>query len=55
MDEAASSLDATSANYLNSLLLQLKEKSQTMLLITHRKQGVSMADKVLNLENGQLK
>jgi len=55
LDEAASSLDTTSANFMNSLLLRLKEKSQTMLLITHREQGVSLADKVLVLEHGQLR
>jgi len=55
MDEATSSLDPVSAYHVNRLLLELKACSQTMLLITHKKQNTVLADKILVLENGILK
>ncbi|MEN8202271.1 MAG: peptidase domain-containing ABC transporter [Bacteroidota bacterium] len=55
LDEATSSLDPVSAYHVNRLLLELKACSQTMLLITHKKQNTALADNILILEKGNLK
>lgn len=55
MDEATSSLDPDSSCHVNRLFLELKEKSQTMLLITHKEQNRELTDQILVLENGILR
>jgi len=52
LDEATSSLDPVSAYHVNRLLLSMKEKSQTMLLITHHSAHTALADIILTLEGG---
>lgn len=54
MDEATSSLDPDSSYHVNRLFLELKENSQTMLLITHKEQNEMLTDQVEVLENGIL-
>jgi len=54
MDEATSSLDPDSSYHVNRLFLELKENSQTMLLITHKEQNEMLTDHVEVLENGIL-
>jgi ATP-binding cassette subfamily B protein len=53
LDEATASLDPLSEMYVNRLLLGLKEHSQTMLLITHKKQYTALADLVYELGQGK--
>jgi ABC-type multidrug transport system fused ATPase/permease subunit len=55
MDEATSSLDPDSSCHVNRLFLELKEDSQTMLLITHKEQNEMLTDQVKVLENGILR
>jgi len=55
LDEATSSLDPVSAYHVNRLLLELKASSQTMILITHKKQNTALADHILVLEKGKLR
>jgi ATP-binding cassette subfamily B protein len=52
LDEPSASLDPRSEYYINRLLLGLKEQSQTMLLITHKKQYEALADRIYRLEDG---
>lgn len=54
MDEATSSLDPVSAHHVHTLLQELKGRSQTILLITHKKQHQALADNILILEKGIL-
>jgi ATP-binding cassette subfamily B protein len=54
LDEATSSLDPVSAHHVNRLLLELKAKSQTMLLITHKKENTALAEKIFHLDQGRL-
>ena len=53
LDEATASLDPISELYVNRLILGLKEHSQTMLLITHKKQYTALADLVYELDQGK--
>ncbi len=55
MDEATSSLDPDSSYHVNRLFLELKENSQTMLLITHKEQNEMLTDHIRVLENGILR
>jgi ABC-type bacteriocin/lantibiotic exporter with double-glycine peptidase domain len=55
LDEATASLDPLSELYVNRLLLGLKELSQTMLLITHKKQYTALADLVYELDQGKVR
>ena len=54
MDEATSSLDQDSEIYINRLLLALKEQQRTILLITHKAQLASIADRVYVLDKGRV-
>jgi ATP-binding cassette subfamily B protein len=54
MDEATSSLDPESSHHVNKLFLELKENSQTMLLITHKEQNEMLTDQVRVLDSGVL-
>jgi ATP-binding cassette subfamily B protein len=55
LDEATSSLDPVSEIHVNRLLLGLKARSQTILLITHKKSYASMADRLYVMEQGRIR
>jgi len=55
LDEATSSLDPESEYFVTRLLLALKEKGRTILLITHQAKHTCMADTILRLEEGRLR
>lgn len=52
MDEATSSLDAISENYIKSAIKQLQGKV-TQIIIAHRLTTIEDADKIIYLEKGQ--
>ncbi|MDD3687691.1 MAG: peptidase domain-containing ABC transporter [Bacteroidales bacterium] len=53
-DEATSSLDSDSEQYVKSVIQTLKNQGKTILLIAHRLSTVIDADKIAILENGIL-
>ncbi len=54
MDEATSSLDSASEQFVQNAMLQFKEEGKTVLLIAHRLSTVVLADKIIILEKGKL-
>ena len=55
-DEPTGSLDEKNKRELSELLLQLrKQYGQTILLVTHDKDLASMADRVIEIHDGQIK
>uniref|UniRef100_UPI00197FDF62 ATP-binding cassette domain-containing protein n=1 Tax=Metapseudomonas otitidis TaxID=319939 RepID=UPI00197FDF62 len=54
MDEASSSLDAHSEHALQQALLGLRGQ-RTLLLIAHRPSTIAQADRVVLLEDGQVR
>lgn len=54
LDEPNASLDSTAENRLMQTLFQLKEQKTTIILITHRLNLVSVADKVLLMKSGMV-
>jgi len=55
LDEATSALDPDSEFHVNRLLLGLKERSLTILLISHSSRITSLADHLLVMECGQIR
>ncbi len=53
-DEATSSLDSDSEQYVKAAINDLKHQGKTILIIAHRLSTVIDADKIVILENGQL-
>ncbi len=53
-DEATSSLDSESEQYVKSMIQTLKKQGKTILIIAHRLSTVIDADKIAILENGIL-
>jgi len=53
-DEATSSLDSDSEQYVKRVINDLKNHGKTILIIAHRLSTVIDADKIVILENGQL-
>ncbi len=53
-DEATSSLDSDSEQYVKRAINSLKNQDKTILIIAHRLSTVIDADKIVILENGQL-
>ncbi len=53
-DEATSSLDSESEQYVKSMIQKLKKQGKTILMIAHRLSTVIDADKIAILENGTL-
>ena len=51
-DEATSSLDSDSEQYVKSAIQNLKQQGKTILIIAHRLSTVLAADKIAILENG---
>jgi len=54
LDEATSSLDSESEEYVKNVIKNLKEKGKTVLIIAHRLSTVIDADKIVILEAGKL-
>lgn len=54
LDEATSSLDHESETHINRLLLGLKEQERTILLITHKVQLTTIADRVCVMDKGRI-
>lgn len=53
-DEATSSLDSESEQYVKAVIQNLKQQGKTILIIAHRLSTVIDADKIAILENGVL-
>lgn len=53
-DEATSSLDSESEQYVKAVVQELKQQGKTILIIAHRLSTVIDADKIAILENGVL-
>jgi ATP-binding cassette subfamily B protein len=54
LDEATSSLDSESEQFVQQTILQLKNQGKTIIIIAHRLSTVVNADKIVVLENGQM-
>lgn len=54
LDEATSSLDSASEQYVQQTINYLREKNKTVILIAHRLSTVFQADKICVLEDGTL-
>lgn len=53
-DEATSSLDSQSEQYIQKTIQGLRDKNKTIIIIAHRLSTVVHADEVMLLENGQI-
>ena len=54
LDEATSSLDSTSENFIQKTIKHLREQQKTIIVIAHRLSTVINADKIVVLEQGQV-
>jgi ATP-binding cassette subfamily B protein len=54
LDEATSSLDTTSENYIQRTIANLRENNKTIILIAHRLSTVVNADIIVVLKNGKI-
>ena len=54
LDEATSSLDTVSEEYVQKSIQNLREQGKTLIIIAHRLSTVAKADKIIVLENGKL-
>lgn len=54
LDEATSSLDSTSENYIQKTIATLREQNKTIIVIAHRLSTVINADKIVVLEQGKV-
>jgi len=54
LDEATSSLDSTSEQYIQRMVNILRERDKTIILIAHRLSTVFQADKIMVLDQGKL-
>lgn len=55
LDEPNSSLDSAGEEALSRAIKQLKEKGSTIVVVSHRPNVLSVADRILLLMNGELK
>ena len=54
LDEATSSLDSTSENYIQRTIQNLREQQKTIVIIAHRLSTVINADEIVVLEKGKV-
>ncbi len=54
LDEATSSLDSTSENYIQQAVQQLRDRHKTVIIIAHRLSTVVNADQIVVLEQGKV-
>lgn len=54
LDEATSSLDSSSENYIQKAVQSLREQHKTIIIIAHRLSTVINADKIVVLEKGKV-
>lgn len=54
LDEATSSLDSTSENYIQRAVQSLRDQDKTIIIIAHRLSTVINADKIVVLEKGKV-
>ena len=54
LDEATSSLDSTSENFIQRTIQNLREQQKTIILIAHRLSTVINADEIVVLEQGKV-
>ncbi len=54
LDEATSSLDSKSENFIQNTIATLKKEQKTIIIIAHRLSTVINADKIVVLENGKV-
>ncbi len=54
LDEATSSLDTTSENYIQNAVQNLRDQHKTIIIIAHRLSTVVNADKIVVLEKGEI-
>lgn len=54
LDEATSSLDSSSENYIQKVVDELRDEGKTIILIAHRLSTIFNADKICVLEKGKL-
>lgn len=54
LDEATSSLDSASEEYVQDMITQLRAAGKTIIIIAHRLSTVMDADKIIVLEEGKL-
>ncbi|PIV98035.1 MAG: peptidase C39 [Flavobacteriaceae bacterium CG_4_10_14_3_um_filter_31_253] len=52
LDEATSSLDSKSENYIQKAITDLRQKNKTIIVIAHRLSTVVHADEIVVLQNG---
>ena len=54
LDEATSSLDSTSENYIQKAVERLRQDNKTIIIIAHRLSTVINADEIVVLEKGEV-
>ena len=54
LDEATSSLDSSSENYIQRTVQNLRDKNKTIIIIAHRLSTIISADKIVVLDNGKV-
>jgi ATP-binding cassette, subfamily C, bacteriocin exporter len=54
LDEATSSLDSFSDAVVQKIILDLKAKNKTIIIITHRISSITHADKIVVLKSGKI-
>lgn len=54
LDEATSSLDSSSENYIQKAITNLREQNKTIIVIAHRLSTVINADKIVVLQKGKV-
>ena len=54
LDEATSSLDTTSENFIQRSIKELKDKNKTIIVIAHRLSTVVQADQIVVLDKGKV-
>lgn len=54
LDEATSSLDSTSENYIQKAVERLRQENKTIIIIAHRLSTVINADEIVVLEKGKV-